>query len=244
MPNEKPTLYLIATPIGNLGDMSVRAIEILKNIEVLACEDTRRTRILLQHYGIPKPRILFSYHEHNETKAVQRITGLLKDGISVAICTNAGSPSISDPGYRAVSAVLEAGGNVCAIPGASAVMAALTSSGLPSSSFTFKGFAPRKPGARRRFLEMETESPHTLVFFESPNRLGAFLVEASETFGDRHAAVCIELTKMFEEVYRGSLSELAVEFADRTVKGEVTIVIEGRSRKHARKSRQGSTEEE
>ncbi len=236
MRNENPTLYLIATPIGNLGDVSVRAIEILKNIEALACEDTRRTRILLQHYGIPKPRILFSYHEHNEDAAVRRIIGLLKGGISVGICTNAGSPGISDPGYRAVSAALEAGGTVRVIPGANAVTTALTGSGLPSSSYTFKGFAPRKAGARRRFLEMELESPHTLVFFESPNRVGAFLAEASEIFGDRRTAICVELTKMFEEVHRGSLGALAADFAERTVKGEVTVVIEGWSRRRARRS--------
>jgi 16S rRNA (cytidine1402-2'-O)-methyltransferase len=161
---------------------------------------------------------------------------LLDEGVSVAVCTNAGMPGISDPGYRAVSAAVEAGAAVCVIPGANAVAAALVSSGLPMSSFTFKGFPPRKPGPRRRFLEMEAESPHTLIFFESPNRLGVFLAEALETLGDRRAAVCIELTKMFEDVHRGMLSELADDFAYKPVKGEVTVAIEGKSRKRSSKT--------
>jgi 16S rRNA (cytidine1402-2'-O)-methyltransferase len=237
--NERPMLYVVATPIGNLGDMSHRAVEVLKKVDALACEDTRRTRILMQHYGIPKPRVLFSCHEHNENRTVRRITKLLAEGLSVAICTNAGFPGVSDPGYRAVKAVLDAGGAVCVLPGASAVTAALMSSGLPSSSFTFKGFAPRKPGPRRRFLESEAESPHTLIFFEAPNRLGAFLSEAANAFGERRAAVCIELTKMYEEIRRGSLRELAADFAEATVRGEVTVVIEGKSRKSSSGNSQG-----
>jgi 16S rRNA (cytidine1402-2'-O)-methyltransferase len=226
-------LLVIATPIGNLEDLTLRAKRILSEVDALACEDTRHTRILLARYDIPRPKLLFSYHEHNEDRAAQRILGLLASGQNVGLCSNAGYPGISDPGYVVISQAVSRGFAVEVIPGASAVPTALLSSGLPTSSFTFKGFPPRKAGRRRTFLEAERDLPHTLVFYESPNRLGALLQAALEVLGDRQAAVCIELTKMFEDVRRGPLSTLAREFEDAKVKGEVAVVIAGNNPKFA-----------
>ncbi|HNV20833.1 MAG: 16S rRNA (cytidine(1402)-2'-O)-methyltransferase [Candidatus Hydrogenedentes bacterium] len=221
------SLYLVPTPIGNLEDMTYRAVRVLRETEALACEDTRRTRVLLEHYGIPKPKTVFSYHEHNELAAGRRILGLLDAGVSVAVCSNAGYPGVSDPGFRIVSGAIEAGHDVIALPGASAVHVALVQSGLPTSSYVFKGFPPRKSGARRRFLALERDLPHTLVLYESPFRIGALLADAFAELGNRRAAVCIELTKMFEDVRRGSLAELAGAFENTKVKGEITVVIAG-----------------
>ncbi len=221
------TLYIIATPIGNLEDVTHRSIRILGEIDALACEDTRRTRILLDRHCVPKPTVFFSYHEHNEQRATGRILTLLAEGLTVGLCTNAGTPCISDPGYRVVSAAVEAGHDVVPLPGPDAVAMALVASGLPSSSYTFKGFPPRKEGKRARFLRMECESPHTLVLFESPFRVGKLLASALAELGDRSAALCIELTKKFERVRRGSISEL-LSWAEATeIKGEVTVVIAG-----------------
>jgi len=230
------TLYVVATPIGNLEDITHRAVRILGEVDVLACEDTRRTRILYERYDIARPRNIIAYHEHNEEQTGKRILGLLDSGQTVAVCTNAGYPSISDPGYRIVSSSIEAGHTVEVIPGVGAVTMALVASGLPTSSYVFKGFPPRKPGPRKRFLEMERELPHTLVLFESPFRVGALLANAFEVLGDRSAAVCIELTKKFEEIHRGYLGELAKTFADKKVKGEVTVVIAGNHPKFRRGS--------
>lgn len=227
-------LLIIATPIGNLEDLTLRARRVLGEVEALACEDTRHTRILLDRYDIPRPRLLFSYHEHNEDRAAQRILGLLASGQNVGLCSNAGYPGISDPGYVVISQAVSRGFAIEVMPGASAVPTALLSSGLPTSSFTFKGFPPRKTGRRRAFLEAERDLPHTLVFYESPNRLGALLQTALEVLGDRQAAVCIELTKMFEDVRRGLLSDLVKEFEETQVKGEVAVVIAGNNPKFAR----------
>ncbi len=221
------TLYIIATPIGNLEDISYRAVRVLGELEALACEDTRRTRVLLERYGIGKPKTLFSYHEHNEERAARRILGLLAKGTAVGLVTRAGYPGVSDPGYRAISQAVERGFQVEVLPGAGAVETALAVSGLPGASFTFKGFAPRTTKKRRDFLAAEKEGPHTLVLFESPRRVGALLAEAQEVLGNRRAAVCIELTKMFEQVHRGYLEELAEEFQEAKIKGEVTVVIAG-----------------
>ena len=218
-------LYLIATPIGNLEDLSHRAARVLGELEALACEDTRRTRILLQRYHIPKPRILFSYHEHNENQAARRLLGLLETGAAVGLVTNAGYPGISDPGYRVISQAIARGFRVEVIPGPGAVEAALVLSGLPGASFVFKGFAPRTTTKRRKFLQMDKDLPHTLVFFESPRRVRALLADALEVLGNRRAAVCIEITKMFEQVERGYLADLGDSFRERTIKGEVTVVI-------------------
>jgi 16S rRNA (cytidine1402-2'-O)-methyltransferase len=224
-------LYVVATPIGNLEDLTYRAVRLLAEVDVLACEDTRQTRKIFERYSIQRPKSILSYHEHNEPGAGRRILGFLKDGKTVALCTNAGLPGISDPGYRIISSVWDAGMEVRVLPGATAVSTALLSSGLPSSSFTFKGFAPRKEGQRKRFLAAEQDAAHTLVFFESPYRVAAFLRDALETLGNRLAAVCIELTKKFEQTERGYLRDLAREFEGRRVKGEVTVVIAGNNPK-------------
>lgn len=220
-------LYVIATPIGNLGDLSERARDCLAGLDLLACEDTRRTGRLFALANIPRKAQLVSNHEHNEQQVAARIVAKLDEGLQVGLCSDAGYPLIGDPGYPLVRAALQAGHEVQVIPGASAIPLALISSGLPPSSYTFKGFAPRKPGARTRFLQMEVDSPHTLIFYESPYRIGRFLDECLQVFGERRAAVCLELTKQFERVRRGLLSELAAEFKEGKVKGEAVIVVEG-----------------
>lgn len=221
------TLYLISTPIGNLEDITHRALRVLSEVEVLACEDTRTTRKILSHYEIRRPQTMFAYHAHNEEKAVKRILGALNDGMNVAVCSDGGMPGISDPGYSIVRAAIETGHEVDVLPGPSAVLTALVASGLPASSFVFKGFPPRKPGPRSRFFEADAESPHTLVLFESPFRLVATLQSALESLGDRGAAVCFELTKKFQRVERGTLSELISRVASDPPKGEITVVIAG-----------------
>jgi 16S rRNA (cytidine1402-2'-O)-methyltransferase len=233
-PASSPIFYLIATPIGNLEDITLRAIRVLGEVDALACEDTRVTRKIFERHGIRSPAAIFSCHEHNEERSVERILGLLRDGKTVALCTDAGMPGVSDPGFRLVSAVAGAGFRVEVIPGPGAVETALAVSGLPTSSFTFKGFPPRKDGKLRTFLGDDKDRPHTLVFFESPFRIGKFLAAALEVLGDRQAAVCVELTKKFERVHRGFLSALAPEFAGREVKGEITVVIAGNHPKFAR----------
>ena len=228
------TLYVVATPIGNLEDLTFRAARILGEVDALACEDTRSTRRIFERHGIASPKIVLSYHEHNEERAGNRLLGLLRDGRSVALCSDGGYPGISDPGYRIVAACREAGHPVEVIPGAGAVSVALVASGLSTASFTFKGFPPRKPGPRKRFLEMDRDLPHTLVIYESPFRVGKLLDAALDVLGDRLAAVCLELTKKFERVHRGYLADLAEEFRDRKLKGEATVVIAGNNPKFAR----------
>jgi 16S rRNA (cytidine1402-2'-O)-methyltransferase len=227
-------LYLIATPIGNLEDLTLRAARILGEVDVLACEDTRMTRRIFDRHGIAVPRTLFSYHEHNEAQAGKRILGLLREGSKVAVCSDGGFPGISDPGYRIVRDALAEGFPVDVIPGPSAVPTALLLSGLPTSSFTFKGFPPRKSGARQRFVAMEKDLPHSLVLFESPFRIGALLKDAHIALGNREAAVCLELTKLHQRVERGTLGELAARFEGKKVKGEITVVIAGNNPKFAR----------
>ena len=219
------TLYLVATPIGNLGDITLRALETLRNVDMIASEDTRKTGLLLKHFDIQKPQL--SFHEHNEQRAGQKILSLLLQGQSVAVVTNAGTPGVSDPGFTIVREAIEAGVAVTMIPGASAVVMALVLSGLPVHSFTFRGFPPRKSGARQRFFAVDKDMPHTLVFYESPYRLAGFLEDAIAVFGDRPGALANDLTKLFEAVQRGALSEL-LSFAERTEpKGEYTVVIAG-----------------
>jgi 16S rRNA (cytidine1402-2'-O)-methyltransferase len=229
---EGGVLYVVATPIGNMEDVTLRALSVLRQCDALAAEDTRRTRQLLTRYEIPRPRTMLSLHEHNEEHSAQRVAGLLEGGARVALCSDAGTPLVSDPGYRTLKLVVERGFPVVAIPGPSAALAALAISALPPSSFTFKGFPPRKPGPRKRFLEADAEQPHTLVLFESPHRLGKLLADAHEVLGDREACVCIDMTKKFEKTHRGSLSALADEFGDAgTLRGEVTVVIAGNTRR-------------
>lgn len=218
-------LYLVATPIGNLDDITLRALATLRNVDLIASEDTRKTGRLLQHFEIKKPQM--SFHEHNEQLAGERILALLAQGKSVALVTNAGTPGIADPGFTLVRRAIERGVEVTMIPGPSAFVMALVLSGLPVHGFTFRGFPPRKPGPRRRFLEVDQASPHTLVFYESPHRLKEFLQDALEVFGDRPAALANELTKRFESVHRGRLSQLLALFDDTEPRGEYTVVIAG-----------------
>ena len=220
-------LYIIATPIGNLSDATPRMQETIRSLDALGCEDTRHTGNLLSLLGIPRPPIVFSNHEYNEHQMADRIVGMLNEGKSVGLCSDAGYPLISDPGYTAVRAAIRAGHQIVPVPGASAIPLALIISGLPCSSYTFKGFPPRKPGARRSFLEQEKELPHTLVLYESPFRVAKLLEEALEVLGNRQAAVCMELTKQFERCSRGTLEELLAEFRDKKLKGEAVIVIAG-----------------
>ncbi|MFP6582068.1 MAG: 16S rRNA (cytidine(1402)-2'-O)-methyltransferase [Candidatus Hydrogenedentota bacterium] len=227
-------LYLIATPIGNLEDISYRAIRILKEIDVLACEDTRVTRKLLTHYEIPKPSLVFSHHQHNENRSAPGIVKLLDEGKTVALCTDGGYPGISDPGYRLVHEATAQGHEVIVIPGASAVPTALVLSALPSSSFLFRGFPPKKTGQRQNFFRKDEDLPHTLIYFESPKRIADFLADAFAVFGDRQAAACLELTKKFERVHRSYLSELTESFAGEPPKGEITVVIAGNNPKFRR----------
>jgi 16S rRNA (cytidine1402-2'-O)-methyltransferase len=228
------TLHVVATPIGNLEDISHRALRILAEVDALACEDTRMTRRILDRYEIDRPRISFSYHEHNEERAGVRILGLLDEGIDVALCSDGGCPGVSDPGYRIIRDCYEAGHDVDVLPGPTAVTTALLASGLSTSSFTFKGFPPRKSGPRKRFLEEDGDTPHTLIIYESPFRIGKLLADAFEVLGDRQAAVCIELTKKFERVERGYLADLADLFHERKVKGEVCLVVAGNNPKFHR----------
>ncbi len=218
-------LYLVATPIGNLGDISLRALETLRAVDYIASEDTRKTGRLLQHFEIKKPQI--SFHEHNEQRAGQKIMGFLEAGLSVAVVSNAGTPGISDPGFTLIREARRRVIPYTMIPGPSAVVMAVVLSGLPSHSFTFRGFPPRKSGKRQRFMAVDQESPHTLVFYESPYRLKAFLADALVVFGDREAAVANELTKLYEGVVNGRISELITHFEENDPRGEYVVVIAG-----------------
>jgi 16S rRNA (cytidine1402-2'-O)-methyltransferase len=224
-------LYVVSTPIGNMGDISLRALETLNQVDVVASEDTRKTGLLLKRYEIKKPQIAF--HEHNEAQAGVRIMGLLEEGKSVGLVTNAGTPGISDPGFTLVRRAIQAGVKVTAIPGPAAFVMALVLSGLPVHSFTFRGFPPHKPGPRRRFLQLDQHSPHTLIFYESPYRLKAFLADALEIYGDRDAALANDLTKMFEAIDRAPLSQLLHLFDQTAPRGEYTIVIAGTTKEAA-----------
>lgn len=221
----EPALYLVATPIGNLGDITLRALETLAGADVLACEDTRVTRVLLDRYGIQNRP--YAYHEHNADEAGPKLIAALDAGKSVALVSDAGTPLVSDPGYRLGQLAIETGHRVVPIPGPSAPLAALVGSGLPNDAFFFVGFLPTKDKARRdRLAELRTV-PATLLFFESPHRIGATLTAAAEVLGPaRAASVCRELTKTFEEFRRGTLGDLAQYYAgDRVVKGEIVLVI-------------------
>lgn len=227
-------LYIVATPIGNLEDLSPRARRVLTEADVIACEDTRRTGQLLTLAGIVRRAPFVSYREGNEERAGEQLLSDLASGRTVVLCTDGGMPGISDPGFRLIREATQRGMDVQVVPGPSAVTVALVTSGLPTSSYTFKGFPPRKPGVLRRFFEEERDAAHTLVIFESPYRVGKTLQAAFEVLGDREAAVCIELTKKFERVGRGYLSDLAKRYASEAIKGEATIVIAGNHPKFRR----------
>jgi 16S rRNA (cytidine1402-2'-O)-methyltransferase len=218
-------LYLVATPIGNLSDITLRALEVLRQVDYIASEDTRKTGRLLKHYDIEKkPQI--SFYEHNERQAGKKIVRLLQSGKSVALVTNAGTPGISDPGFTLLWEAVKVGIDVTMIPGPTAFVMALVLSGMPSNSFTFRGFAPRTSSKRRRYFEADKDSPYTLIYYESPHRLRKFLEDALEVFGNRYAGIAKELTKMFESVRRGRISEL-LDYLEDKPKGEYVIVIEG-----------------
>ena len=221
----EPALYLVATPIGNLGDITLRALETLAGADVLACEDTRVTRVLLDRYGIQNRP--FAYHEHNADEAGPRLLQALEAGRSVALVSDAGTPLVSDPGYRLAQQAIAAGYRVVPIPGASAPLAALVGSGLPNDAFLFAGFLPAKDKARRDRLGELAAAPATLIFFESPHRIGATLLAAADVLGaTRPASVCRELTKTYEEFRRGTLAELAAHYQEvDNVKGEIVLVV-------------------
>ena len=221
----QPAPYLVATPIGNLMDVTLRALETLAAADIVACEDTRVTRILLERYGIRQRTT--AYHEHNANEAGPRLIDALSSGKSVALVSDAGTPLVSDPGFRLVAHALEAGIRVVPIPGPSAVLAALTASGLPSDAFLFAGFLPVKDGQRRSRLEAFKAVPATLIFFESPRRVGESLAAMAGVLGEmRPAAIGRELTKAFEEMRNGSLGELAAHYQDaETPRGEIVICV-------------------
>jgi 16S rRNA (cytidine1402-2'-O)-methyltransferase len=219
-----PGLHLVATPIGNLGDLSPRALAVLRAADLVVCEDTRVTGRLLHHHGVERP--LLAYHEHNAARMRPRILARLRAGGAVALASDAGTPLISDPGYKLVRAAIAAGAEVFAVPGPSAVLAALTVSGLPTDRFLMAGFLPERGAARRRALDELAEVPATLVLFEAARRLPATLAELAAAWGPRPAAVARELTKRFEEVRRGDLAQLAADYARAgPPKGEVVLVI-------------------
>ena len=218
-------LSLIATPIGNLGDITLRAIETPKEADLIASEDTRKAGRLLHHLGISKPQV--SFYEHNEQKASGRILGVLREGRSVALLTSAGTPGIADPGFSIVRSALAEGLEVTMVPGPSALIMAVVLSGLPVHSFTFRGFTPRKRNARLRFFGADKDSPYTMIYYESPHRLLASLGDALEAFGDRRAAVANDLTKLYEQVWRSTLSELIDSLQGVRLRGEFVLVIAG-----------------
>ncbi len=226
------TLYLVATPIGNLEDVTQRAIRVLSEVNVIAAEDTRHTRRLLDRLGIQAT--LVSLFEHNERSRIGGLVRRLAAGEHVAVVTDAGSPGISDPGFPLVRAAIEAGIRVESIPGPSAVIAALQVSGLPTDAFVFAGFLPVKSGARRRKLEELHERPETVVVFESPHRIGACLADLEAVWGERPIALARELTKLHEQVLRGNAREVRAGLSADREKGEIVLVLGGRTRREAR----------
>ncbi len=220
-----PAVYLVATPIGNLEDITFRAVRILREeADLIACEDTRQTHKLLQHFDIRKP--LVSYHEHNEASRTAEILAALERGESVALVSDAGTPLVSDPGYRLVTAAIERGFPVIPIPGASAALTALAASGLPSDDFRFIGFVPQKAGARRRLFEGLADETATVIAYESPHRILESLADMAEILGDRRIVLARELTKIHEEFLRGTPQSVREQLQQRnTAKGEMTLVI-------------------
>ncbi len=221
-------LYFVATPIGAARDITLRGLDILASADVIAAEDTRTAKRLMEIHGIPLgDRPVISYHDHNGAQVRPRLMRLLNEGKSLVYVSEAGTPLVADPGYALGRAAIDAGIQVIGAPGPSAVIAALTVAGLPTDRFFFAGFAPNAKGARRRFFDEFSEVPGTLVFYESPKRIHGMLGDLVQTLGgDRQAAVCRELTKRFEEVSRGTLDELAAAFSDRTVKGEIVVLVD------------------
>nr|WP_295930319.1 16S rRNA (cytidine(1402)-2'-O)-methyltransferase [uncultured Dyadobacter sp.] len=220
-------LYIVPTPIGNLEDITLRAINVLKSVDVVLAEDTRTSGNLLKHLGISKP--LHSYHIHNEHQTVARVVERIRKGETMALVSDAGTPAVSDPGFLLVRACIREGVPVECLPGPTAFVPALVNSGLPNDRFTFEGFLPHKKGRQTRLQNLSTEE-RTMVFYESPHRLVKALQQFAEHFGaDRQVCVSRELTKMFEENVRGTVTEVIAHFADKTVKGEIVIVVAGKT---------------
>jgi 16S rRNA (cytidine1402-2'-O)-methyltransferase len=222
-------LYVVATPLGNLEDITLRALRILQEVDLIAAEDTRHTRKLLAHYGINTP--LTSYYDHIEAAKAPVLIAQLQEGKRIALVSDAGTPSIADPGYRLVKGAAEAGISIVPIPGPSTVAALLSVGGLPTDRFAFEGFLPAKPSQRRKMLQQLKHEERTVMFFESPHRLRDTLADLEEIFGDRPLALGRELTKMYEEVLRGTVSEVRASLQEREVKGEVALLIAGATSK-------------
>jgi 16S rRNA (cytidine1402-2'-O)-methyltransferase len=220
------TLYLVATPIGNLEDISARGLRILRTVKLIAAEDTRQTNKLLQRYDIHTPSL--SYHEHNKLVRLERVLEVLQEG-DVALVSDAGTPALNDPGYELVRAVIEAGHIVSPIPGACAPIAALVASGLPTDSFLYLGYLPRKSGERKSLLLSVYDLPYTLIFLEAPHRLLASLEDLQAILGDRKISVGRELTKLHEEIFHGSLNQTSQHFTDNPPRGEFTLVVAGKT---------------
>ena len=220
------TLYLVATPIGNLADITHRALQVLNDADLIACEDTRHTKKLLTHYNITTKTI--SYHEHNEQQRAAELIERLKQGANIAVVSDAGTPSISDPGFRLVRAAIESEISVVPVPGPSALITALIAAGLPTDEFFFAGFLPSRTSARRARLAELQSVPGTLIFYESPHRLAETLKDAYEILGEREAVVARELTKLHEEIKRGRVSALTADFTDRKqdLRGEIVVLID------------------
>jgi 16S rRNA (cytidine1402-2'-O)-methyltransferase len=217
-------LYLVATPIGNLEDITLRALRILREVDLIACEDTRQTRKLLEHYGIRKPTV--SYHEHNEAQRAGELIEKLREGAHVALVSDSGTPLVSDPGYRLVSKAIESGIAVEPVPGASAILAALTASGLPTDAFLFGGYLPARPGPRRKLLAKLQDEPATLVFYEAPHRILETLADVEAVLGVRPVVLAREMTKIHQEFLRGTAIGLREILRTRpAVKGEITLLI-------------------
>jgi 16S rRNA (cytidine1402-2'-O)-methyltransferase len=225
----KGTLYVVSTPLGNLEDITLRALRILKEVDFIAAEDTRHTGLLLRHFGIHKP--LTSYFEGNELKKGEWILSRLKQGEQAALVSDAGTPGISDPGFRLIQTAIENQIPIVPIPGPSAVIAALSISGLPTDAFLFKGFLPHKSKRRRDLLKPLEETKETLIFYESPHRLKETLGDILEILGDREMVLTRELTKVYEEMIRGRVSIIQSQIGERKLKGEITLVISGKTRK-------------
>ena len=219
------TLYLVATPIGNLADITHRALQVLKDVDLIACEDTRHTHKLLNHYGVNTKTI--SYHEHNEQQRAAELIDRLQQGTNIAVVSDAGTPSISDPGFRLVRAAIENEIVVVPVPGPSALITALIAAGLPTDEFFFAGFLPSRTSARRTRLTELQSIPGTLIFYEAPHRLAQTLKDAYEILGEREAVVARELTKLHEEIRRGRLSELTTDYTEKTdARGEIVVLID------------------
>jgi 16S rRNA (cytidine1402-2'-O)-methyltransferase len=228
------TIYLVPTPIGNMGDITSRAVEVLSTVDLIACEDTRVSGNLLKKLGVSKK--LVSYHEFNERRRAEQLVESVRTGTNIAVISDGGSPGISDPAYRIVRAAIESGLNVVALPGPCAIIPALTASGLPTDRFFFEGFLPQKEGARKNRLRHLSDFPHTLVIYESPHRVQKTLANALEVLGDREACLAREISKKFEQYVRGPISRIIAELSDRSVKGEIVLIIAGASKEKAQDS--------